>query len=81
MDRRVLAVPLYNDLGGAVDVKFGGSWAPHPVNDSQRFGGGHVWPCLLDSLNGKHGLAHVVLTGCLGVLKSLPDNLPPTATI
>ncbi len=38
-------------------------------------GGGHVWPCPLDSLNGKHGLAHMVLAGRLGVLKSLPDDV------
>ena len=36
--------------------------------------GGKVIPDL-DSLNGKHGLAHVVLTGCLGNLKSLPDDV------
>jgi len=38
-------------------------------------GGGHVWPCPLDSLNGKHGLTHLIFTGCLGVPKSLPDDV------
>jgi len=38
----------------------------YQVNGSQRIGGSHVWPCPLDSLNGKHGLGHVVLTGCQG---------------
>jgi hypothetical protein len=47
----------------------------HQVYGSQRVGGGHVWPCSLDSLNGKHGLDHVVLTDCLGNLKSLPDDV------
>ena len=27
----------------------------HQVDGSERVGGGHVWPRLLDSLNGKHG--------------------------
>jgi len=36
------------------------------IDDRQRFGGGHVWPCPLDSLKGSYGLAHVVLTGCQG---------------
>jgi hypothetical protein len=35
---------------------------------------GHVWPYPLDSLNGKHGLAHVVPTGRIGNPKSLPDG-------
>ena len=45
----------------------------HQVDGSERVGGGHVWPCLLDNLNGNHGLAHVVPTGRLGNPKSLPD--------
>ena len=48
---------------------------PHQVNGSQRVGGGHVWPCPLDSLDGKLGLAHVVLAGCQSILKSLPDDV------
>ena len=47
---------------------------PHQVDGSQRVGGGHVGPCLLNSPNGKLGLAHVVLTGCQGIPKSLPDH-------
>jgi hypothetical protein len=47
----------------------------HQVDGSERVGGGHVWPCLLDSLNGKHGLAHVVPTGRLGNSESLPDDV------
>ncbi len=31
--------------------------------------------CPLDSLNGKHGLAQVIPTGCQGVPKSLPDDV------
>ncbi len=46
----------------------------HQVNGSQRVGGGHVWPCPLDSLNGKHGLDHVILTGRQGIPKSLADD-------
>ncbi len=49
-----------------------GSFAPHQVNGSQCVEGSHVWPCSLDSLNGKHGLDHVIPTGCLGIPKSLP---------
>ena len=48
---------------------------PHQVNGSQRVGGGHVWPCPLDSPNGKLGLAQVILTGCQGIPKSLPDDV------
>ncbi len=44
-------------------------------NGSQRVGGGHVWPCPLDSPNGKLGLAQVILTGCQGIPKSLPDDV------
>ena len=51
------------------------SFALHQVDGSERVSGGHVWPCLLDSLNGKHGLAHVVLTGRLGNPKSLSDDV------
>ncbi len=47
----------------------------HQVNGSQRIGGGHVWPCPLDRLNGKYGLAHVVPTGCQGIPNSLPDDV------
>ena len=47
----------------------------HQINGSQYFGVGHVWPCQLDSLNGKHGLAGVFPTGCQGILESLPDDL------
>ncbi len=46
---------------------------PRQVDGKQRIGGSHVRSCPLNSLNGKHGLAHVVLTGCLGNLKSLPN--------
>ena len=38
-------------------------------------GGGHVWPCPLDSLNGKLGLAQVIPTGFLGIPKGLPDDV------
>ncbi len=48
---------------------------PRQINGSQRVGGGHVWPHLLDSPNGKLGLAQVILTGRLGVFKSLPDDI------
>ncbi len=48
---------------------------PYHIDRSQRVGGGHVWPCPLDSLNGKHGLAHMVLTGCQGIPKSLSDDV------
>ncbi len=34
-----------------------------------------VWPCSLDSLNGKHGLAHVISTDCQGIIKSLSDDV------
>ncbi len=47
----------------------------HQVDGSERVGGGQDWPCPLDSLNGKHGLAHVVPTGRLGNRKSLPDDV------
>ncbi len=40
---------------------------PNQGNGSQRVGGGHVWPCPLDSPNGKLGLAQVILTGCLSI--------------
>ncbi len=43
------------------------------IDRRQRVRGGHVGSCPLNSLNGKHGLAHVVLTDCLGNLKSLPN--------
>ena len=48
---------------------------PHQIDGSQRVGGGHVWPCPLDSPNGKLGLAQVILTGCQGIPKSLPDDV------
>ncbi len=48
---------------------------PHQINGSQRVGGGHVRPCPLDGLGGKLGLAQVVLTGCQGIPKSLPDDV------
>ncbi len=48
---------------------------PDQFNDSLRIGDGHVWPCPQDSLNGKQGLDRVALTGCLGTLKSLPDDV------
>ncbi len=51
------------------------SFALHQVDGSQRVGGGHVWPRLLDSLYGNHGLAHVVPTGRLGNPKSLPNDI------
>ncbi len=47
----------------------------HQVDGSERVSGGHVWPRLLDSLNGNHGLAHVVPTGRLGNPKSLPNDV------
>ncbi len=52
-----------------------GIFVLHQVDGSERVGGGHVWPCLLDSLNGNHGLAHVVPTGRLGNPESLPDDV------
>ncbi len=48
---------------------------PHQIDGSQRVGGGHVGPCPLDSPNGKLGLAQVILTGCQGIPKSLPDDV------
>ena len=48
---------------------------PRQIDRRQRVRGSHVRSCPLDSLNGKHGLAHVVLTGCLGNFKSLPDDV------
>ena len=48
---------------------------PYHIDRSQRVGGGQVWPCPLDSLNGKLGLAQVVLTGSLGILNGLPDDV------
>ena len=47
---------------------------PYHIDRREHVGGGHVWPCPLDSLNGKHGLVHVVLTGCQGIPKSLADH-------
>ncbi len=47
----------------------------HQVDGSERISGGHVWQRLLDSLNGNHGLAHVVPTGRLGNPKGLPDDI------
>ncbi len=38
-------------------------------------GGGHVWPCPLDSPNVNLGLAQVTPTGRLGIPKSLPDDV------
>ncbi len=43
----------------------------HQVNGSQRVRGGHVWLCPLDSLNGKHGLAQVILAGGLSIGEGL----------
>ncbi len=48
---------------------------PHQVNGSQRVGGGHVWPCPLDSPNGTLGLGEVVPAGSLGVGKRLADDV------
>ncbi len=48
---------------------------PHQIDGSQRVRGGHVGPCPLDSPNGKLGLAQVILTGCQGILESLPDDV------
>ncbi len=48
---------------------------PHQVNGSQCIGGGHIRTCPLDSPNGKLGLAQVILTGCQGIPKSLPDDV------
>ncbi len=53
----------------------GGSRPPHQVNRQQRAGGGHVWPCPLDSPNGKLGLGEVVPAGSQGIPKNLPDNV------
>ncbi len=52
-----------------------GSFVPHQINGSQRVGGGHVRPCPLDSPNGTLGLAQVILTGCQGIPKGLPDDV------
>ncbi len=38
---------------------------PHQINGRQCFGGGNVWSCPLDGLDGKPSLANVVLTGRL----------------
>ncbi len=48
---------------------------PHQINGRQCFGGGNVWSCPLDGLDGKPSLANVVLTGRLSILKSLPDDV------
>ncbi len=48
---------------------------PRQVNGSQRVGGGHVWPCPLDSPNGKPGLDEVVPAGSLGIGKRLADDV------
>ncbi len=48
---------------------------PNQGNDSQRVGGGNVWPCPLDSPNGKLGLAQVIPASGLSIPKSLPDDL------
>ncbi len=32
-------------------------------------------PCPLNSLNGKFDLTHLIFTGCLGIPKSLPDDV------
>ncbi len=47
----------------------------HQVDGSHRVGDRHVWPCPLDSLNGKLGLARVVPSDCQGIPKSLPDDV------
>ena len=47
----------------------------HQFNGGQHIGISHVRPCQLDSLNGKHGLANLIKTGCLGILKGLPNDL------
>ncbi len=48
---------------------------PYHIDRGQRVRGSHVWPCPLDSLNGKLGLARVVPTDCQGIPKSLPDDV------
>ncbi len=48
---------------------------PRQVDRRQRSGGGHVRPCPLDGPNGKLVLAHVIPTGCLGIAKSLSDDI------
>ncbi len=53
----------------------GFSGPPRQVDRRQRVRGRHVWPCPLDSPNGKLGLAQVVPTGCQGIPKSLPDDV------
>ena len=47
----------------------------HQINGGQRVRGGHVWPCSLDSPNGKLDPTQVIPTGCLGIPKSLPDDI------
>ena len=48
---------------------------PCQVDGSQRVGCGHIWPCPLDSPNGKLGLAKVILTGCQGIGEGLSDDI------
>ena len=48
---------------------------PNQVNGSQRVGGGHVRADLLDSPNGKLGLAQVVLAGRLSIGEGLADDV------
>ena len=47
----------------------------HQINGSQRIGGGHIWPCQLDGLNGKHGLAKLFPTACQGFPKGASDDV------
>ncbi len=48
---------------------------PHQVNGSQRVGGGHVWPCPLDSPYGMLGLTKVIPTGGFRVCQCLADDV------
>ena len=47
----------------------------HQFDGSQRIGGGHVWPCQLNGLYSKHGLAKVFPTGCQGFSKGTSDDV------
>jgi len=46
----------------------------HQFNGSQCVGVGHVWPCQLNSLDSKHGLAKLFPTACQGFPKGASDD-------
>ncbi len=72
MDRRVLAVLLYEGLGAAVDVQVGGHSCRTKLTAARA---SEAVMSGRDSPNGKLGLAQVILTGCQGIPKSLPDDV------